>query len=583
MTKNMIQYIKKYIVSFCLITFLLHGGFVQHSGDLQKNEYISSFDVTIIVHEDASMTVEEEITVYSAGKTIKHGIVRELPTRYKDRWGNNYIVDFTLEIVSLNNKAAVYNIIDVFDGKHIYIGDKNIVLPPGKYTFFIRYKTNRQLGFFDTFDELYWNVTGNEWRLPIMNASAKIILPSNISEDAITAEAYTGFLGAKEKNYETTTSATIVSFKTTKPLLKGQGLTVAVTWPKGFVTEPDWFLKLRWFLRDNLNIIIFLLGICLLFLYYLFVYFKLANIQKPGTIIPRFNPPENFSPGAVRYMMQKRYDDKILVAEIVSMAVQGMLTMEYKKHWVPLFKGYYILIKKRMPKKQHVVGTFDYRSVMLSLFNGSDSIELIRSNRGKIQSTIGLVQQLFKSLLNNYLVPNTFYVVIALLYSLMLLIFFIVSIPQWIFLDAIIFMVLLFLNVWFSRLIKTYTKVGRKIQDEISGFKMFLETTEKYRLKILGSPPTKTPELYEKYLPYAIALNVEKQWSKEFDSIFAQLEREGRPYSPIWYSGFGTRLNAAAFSDHLAGSLGRVISTSSGSRGRGSSGGGRGGGGGGGW
>ena len=142
-------------------------------------------------------------------------------------------------------------------------------------------------------------------------------------------------------------------------------------------------------------------------------------------------------------------------------------------------------------------------------------------------------------------------------------------------------------------LLKTYTPEGRALQDQIDGFKLFLETTETERLNIIGTPPTKTPELFEHYLPYAMALGVEKQWSQQFAPIFERLEQSGTPYIPLWFIGAGDwhHFNAGSFATSLNSSLTQTISSSStppgsssGSGGGGCvDGGGGGGGGGGGW
>ena len=112
------------------------------------------------------MTVVETITVNSTGNVIKRGIYREFPTRYKDRHGNNYVVDFSVNEVLRDGKPESYHLEGLSNGTRVYIGRKEVFLNPGTYTYTIRYSTNRQLGFFKDHDELYWNVTGNGWSFP---------------------------------------------------------------------------------------------------------------------------------------------------------------------------------------------------------------------------------------------------------------------------------------------------------------------------------------------------------------------------------------------------------------------------------
>ena len=145
-------------------------------------------------------------------------------------------------------------------------------------------------------------------------------------------------------------------------------------------------------------------------------------------------------------------------------------------------------------------------------------------------------------------------------------------------------------NFLFHYLMKAPSHSGRALLDRIEGFKMFLAATEEDRMNILY-PASRTPELFEKYLPYALALGVEQAWSEQFASVLAQAGQSGKTYSPAWYSGSSwTSLGAAGFASSLGSSFTGAISSSShapgsssGGGGGGSSGGGGGGGGGGGW
>ena len=138
-------------------------------------------------------------------------------------------------------------------------------------------------------------------------------------------------------------------------------------------------------------------------------------------------------------------------------------------------------------------------------------------------------------------------------------------------------------------LFKVYTPSGRALQDKIDGFELYLKTAEIDRMKTIGTPPVKTPELYEAYLPYAMALGVEYLWSDQFTSVFENLAAQGIPYVPRWYVGKNVRLDRLA-SDLNSSFSKAIISASksapggvSGFSGGGKSGGGGGGGGGGGW
>jgi uncharacterized membrane protein len=161
-----------------------------------------------------------------------------------------------------------------------------------------------------------------------------------------------------------------------------------------------------------------------------------------------------------------------------------------------------------------------------------------------------------------------------------------ISSPLMIFVIAIIALV----NIVFYNLLKAPTLLGRKIMDKIDGFKMYLGVAENDRIYSMQEPD-KTPELFESFLPYALALNVENKWAEKFSDILSSIDKEFTVYKPGWYSGTTwSTLGATGFASSLSGSFSSTVSSSSiapgsssGGGGGGSSGGGGGGGGGGGW
>src|SRR5690606_7006209 len=150
---------------------------------------------------------------------------------------------------------------------------------------------------------------------------------------------------------------------------------------------------------------------------------------------------------------------------------------------------------------------------------------------------------------------------------------------------------LVVVNVLFFYLIKAPTVYGRKRMDEIEGLKIFMEVAEKHRLNV-QNPPEMTPQLFERLIPYAIALNVENEWGKQFYSILKEAIQNDE-YEPRWYRGstgsvFHAHLLASTLGSNFSSSISSASvspqsSGSSGSGGGGFSGGGGGGGGGGGW
>jgi len=600
------------------------------------------------VHVDSSLTVSEDITVRSAGQEIKRGIVRDFPTTYKDRLGNTVRVGFEVEEVLRDGRREPYHIKPAANGVKVYIGQKDKLLARGVHTYTIRYRTNRQLGYFQDFDELYWNVTGHGWTFRIDRAEAVVELPPGAR--VLQHAAYTGAKGSKGQDFTVRQDdrGNLV-FTTTRPLPPGQGLTVAVAWPKGVVRAPTEQEKLGFLLKDNLSLAAALAGLVMVLAYYLAVWFWVGRDPATGTIIPLFTPPKGFSPAAVRFVKRMDFDQKAMAAAVVDMAVTGYLTIKEND-------GAYTLARTGASPS----ALADDEAGMASrLFAMSPVIEMQQENHRVIQGArTALKESLSKAFEKSYFFTNTAYLAPGLGFTLLSAAAVIFTSPDrfqaafsslwlliwtvacgalglqvyrgwqrarghagvgkvfgalgltlfalpffagevlglWFFASSVSLaaMVLLgvtvFLAPLFYYLLKAPTLTGRKVMDQIEGFKLYLSVAEQERLNLLN-PPEKTPALFEKYLPYALALDVENEWCEQFAEVLARAGVDGRAYSPTWYSGsswdsLGTSRFAGALGDSFAGAIASSSSppgSASGSDGGGSSGGGGGGGGGSGW
>ena len=614
-------------------------------------ERIISYDSDITINEDGSMIVVETIKVYSLGDKIKRGIYRDFPTRYKDDYGNNIIIKFDVLEVLRDGVQENYHTENQNNGIRVYCGKSNYFLPQGEYAYTIKYKTDRQIGYFEKFDELYWNVTGNGWDFIIENVSATVTLPQTVSRDDIKLFGYTGQQGDQGKGYSTKIiSSNKIYFQTTGILYPREGLTIVVQWPKGLVKQPTQTEKLLYFAEDNTQEIIGVAGIIILVLYYFLIWLRVGKDPKRGIIIPLFKPPDRMSPAAMRFISEMGYDNKTFTSVILSLSVKGYIRIDESD-------GDYTLVSssgiKELTKDESIV----LDKLGLNSSGIRNSLNLKQKNHSILQSAI---KSFKKSLQNSYekvyFVTNRKYFFIGLGISILILaisvlggsgeqIFILIWISFWsagvaallfavfkawkgvltksngkvtaiggaifISLFSIPFvggeilgfyflsqvssplMILVialtgFTNIIFYHLLKAPTLLGRKIMDKIDGFKMYLGVAEKDEIYNMQAPD-KTPELFETYLPYALALGVENHWAEKFSDILSGIK--GDDYKPLWYNGTSwSTLGATGFTNSLSGSFSSSISSSStapgsssGGGGGGSSGGGGGGGGGGGW
>ncbi|MFZ0880780.1 MAG: DUF2207 domain-containing protein, partial [Candidatus Acidiferrales bacterium] len=225
---------RRHCALFCLLATALLS-----PGARAQSESIVDYHSDVRVQDDGSMLVRETIRVMSAQIQIRHGIFRDFPTRYTDRLGNHYVVGFQLQGATRDGAVEPSRIEDLSNGVRIYLGNPQSLVPPGDHTYTISYLTTRQLGFFKDHDELFWNVTGNGWNFEIARASASVWLPEKIPTDQVHLGGFTGPQGSLSRDLTSTTQSDgTFYFAANHPLSPKQGLTILLTWPKGYFAEP---------------------------------------------------------------------------------------------------------------------------------------------------------------------------------------------------------------------------------------------------------------------------------------------------------------------------------------------------------
>jgi uncharacterized membrane protein YgcG len=607
-----------------LSVFFLFQTSLVYSNDTER---IISFDSDINVEADGSMVVTERIKVFARGEQIKRGIYRDFPTQYKDRLGNNYIVDFSIQEILKDGISEDYHTENLSNGVRVYIGNKDVYLSMGEYTYAITYQTNRQIGFFADHDELYWNVTGNGWDFSMDQISATVVLPPGAFEQILEVDGFTGLSGETGKDFEVTkTFDSTVVFRTTRPFFANQGLTILMEWPKGYVKAPTTAQKITYFLKDNRGLLFGILGFVIIMFYYLSAWLRVGRDPARGTIIPLFSPPEGWSPSAVRYLMNRGLDNKVYSAAIINLAVQGFWTVHEAMGELIVTRTQKSLSslnpeeeafanvllgndKSFTFSESHYAKVIRAKSHLKSLLDKKLGIhQYFLMNRSFFYIGLGLTAGflllfVFLDGMNSERVPflgiflfgfifilskpknsiSIFFIMLRL-GMLFLLMSFLMSVSYVLFIGAIVLV-----NFVFYFLLEAPTIQGRKIMDQVEGFKRFLTVAEGNELNSLKPEPMNLA-LYEKYLPYAIALDVEKPWSEKMEKILTASGEMTDSYHPSWYVGPGHYNNLGSFSSGLGSKISHSIASSStppgsssGGGGGGHSGGGGGGGGGGGW
>jgi uncharacterized membrane protein YgcG len=548
------------------------------------DERILGFHSDIRVFPDGMLEVTETIRVRAEGHQIRRGIYRDFPVEYEDRFGNTYNITLEPLAVLRNDRPEAFHTVRSGRDVRTYFGSRNRFLDHGEHTYVFRYRVNRMLGYFEDHDELYWNVTGNNWVFPIDAASATVHLQFAPPRDALMIDAYTGRLGSTAQNYSHFVDADgRVTFEARNALPASHGLTIVVGWPKGFVTEPSRLTRVGWLLSDNRNLLVALAGLILLFAYYIPVWRKHGKDPEEGVAVTRYEPPAGFSPASLRYIRQMYYDDKVMTAAIVNLAVKGYLEIEND--------GGTHSIRRMPPMHANGALATGEKELYEALFAEGTEVTLENSNHKVLGAARSAhresLQQDYKQhyfrtngLLN---IPAAIIVVVATVLAVKT-----GNGPTWPVIATIVgsFLTLAF----FAIIMRRPTLRGRKLLDEVIGFTDYLEIAEKDELN-LRNPPEKTPQLFESLLPYALALGVEQEWSEKFANVLAAIRNpDGSGWHPGWYHGSFNTSNLAYSTNSMTSGLSSAVKSSvsppgssSGGGGGGSSGGGGGGGGGGGW
>lgn len=537
-------------------------------------EVINSFDSYIEVASSSKLSVIEQITVTAANLEMRHGIYRDFPTRYIDETGKSHYSSFNVLRVMRDGSDIPYSVKTQSNGKRVYMGDTNIDLAPGKHKYLLAYETTNQLKFFPDHDELYWNVTGNGWSFPINRATANITLPHGAK--MLQQSGYVGPQGSKEQSYKYTKGANgDYIFTAARPLDIREGLTIAISWPKGLVEQPK--PSPKDFLQAYAHLY-FYVAVGILLLYY-FITWLIVGRDKPlGPVIPLFAPPNKLTPAEVGSIFYNTSladrDGRLFSAAMVSLAVKGHIKIGR------MDDTYYL---NKTSGNATPLGPEEH--IIMSLFGADESLVIEKKHSSALEDTFTNFSTLLKAKFKKpYLVGNYLFSAIGIILNLILFApFFIDLFPvDMTFMSEPILVCVVAMHVIFARLLKKSSPTGQKLVDQIAGFRIYLDIGEKERLEKL-TPPELTPELFEKFLPYAIALGVQNEWGQQFSSRIAQGLYQD--YQPTWYAGHDFHMNdfdgfCSSFTSTVNAG---VAASSSGVGGGGCSGGGGGGGGGGGF
>ena len=541
-------------------------------------EHVDRFDSVIVVEPNEFRVVET--IQYAFGPGSHHGIFRDIPISYPTEFGNKSVTLSNISVTNASTTPYPYTVSNLGRLLEVKIGDPN-TLVSGKKTYIISYTIARAYGYFEAYDELYWNITGSEWKVSIFAGSTTIILPHKINVALLKASCYQGTYGSMQpclSIFGATTTTALVGFATKQPLAVGEGLTVALSFPKEVVRQPTKLENFLQFLYDNpiLALPVLVLGLmCALW------YTRGRDPSGRGTIVPEYEAPEGLTPLELSTVLHQKAKTNDISSEIVYLATLGYIkiTRLEEKGLLMTHTDYQL---DRL-KSNEGLSILD-RYLFVGLFGSKETVKLSDLKNVFYEKVPGIIESASQSVVTKgYFKKNP------------------TSVRTWYFyvggFAALLFFYLIpygdltvtaagglsgIIIILFGLIMPRVTKKGAIMREQIKGLKMYMEVAEKDRIDFHNAPQ-KSPEIFEKLLPFAMILGVEKAWAKQFEGIYNQ--------SPSWYSdplhsGFRPVLFASdirSFSTGAASTLASAPSGGSGSGGGGFSGGGFGGGGGGSW
>lgn len=557
-------------------------------------ERILGYDVDIAIHADGSVDITEQITVRAEGRAIRRGIVREFPTRYR-RHGDRVVVDFEVLEVLRNGQPEPWFTERVSNGVRINTGSDDLLPVPAEHVFTLRYRSNRQVGFFQAHDELYFNAMGHDSSLPVDGGSVTARLPAAVPVEAMEVDGFTGRAGGRGRAFRSALPrAGVAHWELTAPLARGEGFTVLLTFPKDVVAAPAAAQELGWRLRDNAAAIVALGGLLVLLAYCVVRWRAVGRDPRPGPVIVRYEPPPGYSPAELRSILRRRHDSTGFSADLLAAAVQGVVTLQRETRkarpdrWT-VHRGNSPQSLDPGSAPAHLVEHLlrrNVQSLVLQRRNANRIHIAMREHGNRINSRLG--QAYYRSNLGSTAVAG------AILFAT-----FLASLLVEAGTDsglALAFLLMgagLVVAIAFGFLIGAPTPAGRQLLDQIEGFKRYLQVAEQQDLQTLRGPPEREPELdasrFERLLPYALALDVEQAWTGKFTAAVGAAAAAAAADTMIWYSASGRAArpgDLGGMTRALSKGLGSQIASSSsppgsssGSGGGGFSGGGGGGGG----
>ncbi len=490
-----------------------------------RNWRVADFKDTISIDGNGTALVSEKITLVFVGEW--HGIHRTIPIEYPGPHGTNYTLFVDVNgITDETGSKLKYE-----SHKSGDFRDLKIYIPGAVDTtrvVNIDYTVRNGVRFFDQYDEFYWNVTGNDWPVPIDHAAAFVTFPENAA-GGLRAQAFTGAYGSKQIEATAEVHGADVTFETTNPLSMRGGMTIDIYIPQGVLKPPSSLTKLGWFLGSNPILFLPLLTFGVMFA----LWHTVGRDPDPGaSVAPMYEPPKGMTPAEAGTLLDDTIHPRDITSTIVDLAVRGYIKIEEKVDTFLVFHHKDYLFHLLKPPGQWGSDLTPHERVMLeNIFPGGIAETRLSSLKNRFYTAIPTLREDIMSALKSKgmytLDPesaNGYSIVAAVAIGLLVAA---VQVLGWMNLFSsiplVIVSALVSAVIWwlFARQMTAKTPLGTRTWVAVLGFQEFMNRVDADRIKRMP------PDTFEKFLPYAMALGVEHQWAQAFAGIVQN--------PPSWY------------------------------------------------
>jgi uncharacterized membrane protein len=487
------------------------------------------FDAQIYVRADGTIDVTETMETQFIGSW--HGIYRTIPVEYSDPHGLNYTL-FIEDVSATDDTGQKLKLEQNREGRYVKF---KIYVPAAEdatRTITLHYRVLDAMRFFADHDELYWNVTGDEWQNAIDLVTARIELPEGVT--GLRAIAYTGIFGSHAQDAQVEVGSNYVQIRSTRRLGYRQGLTAVVGFDKGFVQPPSAGEQFTRFLRSNLPLFIPVIA----FFVMLWLWWTRGRDPARNAISVQYEPPDKLTPGECGTLVDNEAAMRDITATLVDLAVKGYMTIEQidESHLLGLTHSKEYIFHLKKPPGEWDSARPHEQEMLSALFDAGATTDVKLSDlQNHFYKCLPMIRdRIFNALMSDgyYLHrPDTVkqgYMGVGILIGFLMtagtrFLSAITGIASgtWVIAGLATGAVIAIFG-WFM---SARTITGARALEKVLGFEEFLGRVEKDQIERLQ----KTPELFEKFLPYAMALQVEKKWVQAFSGIAVQ--------PPQWYQG----------------------------------------------